>query len=203
VEVSFPSATDRSLFVKDFSVLGEQQVRLTFSEPLKVAPAQNPENYDVQPQGTVDRVQVEPSQPKTVTLNLDGIIAGASGYEASLEVSSLQSVNGSTLADEGATVRLTQPAEGLAGVKLYPNPIDLSRHDAQLTVGGLPSEATIRIYSPSGRLVEELDVTGTSNGGTTWNLRSRRGTRVPSGIYLVRVQAPDASPVIKKAAVIH
>jgi len=40
-------------------------------------------------------------------------------------------------------------------------------------------------------------------GGTAWDLRTRRGERVPSGIYLVRVEAPDASPVLKKAAVIR
>ncbi|MFB6271878.1 MAG: S8 family serine peptidase [Salinibacter sp.] len=203
VEVSFPSAPDRSLIVKDFTVLAEQRVRLTFSAPLVTSTARDPDNYQVRPRGTVERVEAEGSPPTAVTLTLDGIIAGASGYEASLELSSLRSVEGAKLADEGATVRLTQPADGLASVKVYPNPIELSRHAPKLTVAGLPQDAKIRIYSPSGRLVEKLTVGDTRDGGITWNLRTRRGEKVPSGIYLVRVQAPDASPVIKKAAVIR
>ena len=203
VAVTFPASSDRSLFVRDFAVLGEQRVRLTFNEPLVGAAARNLENYSVQPYGTVEEVTANGSTPATVTVQIDGIIAGASGQDASLEVTSLQSVNGKRLVDEGATVRLTQPAEGLTNVKLYPNPIELSRHDPQLTVAGIPPNATIRIYNPTGRLVEELSVEENRMGGTTWDLRTRRGSMVPSGIYLIRVDAPDASPVLKKAAVIR
>jgi subtilisin family serine protease len=203
VGIAFPASSDRSLFVEDFSVLGEQQVRLTFNEPLVGSTARNRENYSVRPHGTVERVQAEGSTPTTVTVRIDGIIAGASGQEASLKVSSLRSVNGKTLVEEGATVRLTQPADNLANVKVYPNPLKLSRHDPKLTVAGIPTTATIRIYSPAGRLVEELSVEGNRRGGTTWDLRTQRGSMVPSGIYLVRVEAPESSPVIKKAAVIR
>jgi len=205
VEVSFPTAPDQSLFVKDFSVLDEQRVRLTFNEPLVASTAQNPENYQLQrSRGSIADVRAEGPSPTSVTLDLEGIIAGASGYESSLKLSSLRSVNGAELAEESTTIRLTEPAEGLAGVKLYPNPIELSRHDPSLTVAGLPPrEVTVRIYSPAGRLVETLSVDGSRDGATTWNLRTRRGERVPSGVYLVRVQAPDASPVLKKAAVVR
>lgn len=203
VGVAFPAASNRTLFVEDVSVLGEQRVRLTFNEPLVGSTARNRDNYHVQPHGSVESVEAEGSPPSAVTLRLDGVVAGASGQESSLTVSSLRSVNGSTLVDEGATVRLTQPAEGLANVKVYPNPIDLSRHDSQLTIAGLPRNATVRIYSPAGRLVNVLSVEDNRMGGTTWDLRTRRGSTVPSGIYLVRVEAPDASPVMKKAAVIR
>lgn len=203
LEVSFPAASDQSLFVEDVVVLEEQRVNLTFNEPLVASTARNPENYEVRPRGTVEDIQVEGTPPTSVSIGLDGIIAGASGYETSLELSSLRSINGAELTEEGATVRLTQLADGLTGVKIYPNPIELSRHDSELTVAGLPRDATIRIYSPSGRLVEKLSVDGSRDGGTTWDLRTRRGEKVPSGIYLVRVQAPDASPVLKKAAVIR
>jgi hypothetical protein len=203
VSVSFPDRTTPSLFVEDFSVSGEQRVRLTFNEPVVGSTARNPANYSVRPRGTVERIEADGATPSTVTVHLDGVVAGASGYETALELSSLESVNGGGLIDEGATVRLTQPAEGLADVKIYPNPIQLSRHDAELTVAGIPTDATVRIYSPSGRLVNALSTEGNRMGGTTWDLRTRRGEMVPSGIYLVRVEAPDASPVVKKAAVIR
>lgn len=203
VGVSFPSPDDRSLFIEDFAVLEEQRVRVTFSQPLDESTARNPENYRVRPHGSVEAIEVDGSPVTSVTLQLDGVVAGASGQESSLKVSSLRSVDGSTLVEEGSTVRLTQPAEGLAKVKVYPNPIELSRHDPELTVAGLPRNATVRIYSPSGRMVEELVVEENRKGGTSWDLRTRRGSMVPSGIYLVRVEAPDSSPVLKKAAVIR
>lgn len=203
VAVAFPDASDRSLFVEEVAIRAEQEVQLTFNEPLVAATARNLDNYRVRPYGTVERIEAAGASPQTITLYLDGVIAGPSGREASLKLSGLQSVSGQDLVEEGATVRLTQPADDLAGVKIYPNPIELSRHDPSLTLAGLPEQATIRIYSPAGRLVKELSVEGNRGGGTTWDLRSQRGDRVPSGIYLVRVEAPKASPVLKKAAVIR
>jgi hypothetical protein len=128
---------------------------------------------------------------------------GATGQEASLELSSLRGISGSTLADEGATVRLSQFVEGGTNVMLFPNPVNLSRNQTELTIGQLPQSATVRIYSPAGRLVEVFSTEESRKRKVTWDLRTRREERVPSGIYLVRVQAPDASPVIKKAAVVR
>jgi len=203
VGVTFPDASRASLYVENVSILGEQRVQLTFNEPLLGSSARDRDNYAVRPRGSVESVQADGSSPTTVTIRLDGVLVGASGKEASLRVSSVQSVDGRTLVEEGATVRLTEPAADLDDVKVYPNPIKLSRHDPQLTVAGLPRNATVRIYSPAGRLVKVLSVEENRTGGTTWNLRTRRGATVPSGIYLVRVESPEGSPVLKKAAVIR
>lgn len=203
VSVTFPASESRSLFVEDVEIVGEQQVHLTFSAPLDGATARDPGNYSVRPHGVVEQVRAEDPTPSEVTVLLDGIVAGATGQEAALTVSSLRSVNGATLVDEGSTVRLAQPADDLSNVYVYPNPIEYSRHDLQLTIAGLPGTAEVRIYSPSGRLVQQLSVEEGRTGGTIWDLRDRRGERVPSGIYLIRVNAPEASPVLKKAAVIR
>lgn len=203
VALSFPDASRASLHVEDVSILAEQRVQLTFNEPLVGSMARDPSNYEVRPAGSVERVEAAGDSPTTVTVSLNGVVAGASGQEASLKISSLQSAEGNTLVEEGATVRLTQPADDLTGVYVYPNPIRLSSDVSELMVAGLPSDATIRIYSPAGRLVRTLSAEANRKGGTPWDLRTRRGEPVPSGIYLVRVEAPDASPVVKKAAVIR
>ena len=202
VQVAFPAAPDRSLFVEDFSALGEQRVRLTFSEPLVGSTARNRENYTVRPYGTVENVNAESGSPQTVILTLDGVVVGATGQEASLELSSLRSVSGSTLVQEGATVRLSQFVDG-GNVMVFPNPVRASRSEQELMVGQLPENATVRIYSPAGRLVKVLSIADRRERKVTWDLRTRRGEKVPSGIYLVRVEAPDASPVTKKAAVVR
>jgi flagellar hook assembly protein FlgD len=86
---------------------------------------------------------------------------------------------------------------------VFPNPVRASRSEQELTVGQLPKNATVRIYSPAGRLVKVLSIADRRERKVTWDLRTRRGEKVPSGIYLVRVEAPDASPVTKKAAVVR
>ncbi len=201
--LAFPDAPTQSLYVEEVTVVREQRVRLTFSAPVVGALARTPEHYRVAPHGSVVDVKADGDAPSVVTLHLDGVVAGASGQETSLTVSSLRTPSGTTLDPEGATVRLTQTAEDLANVKVYPNPVDLTQHAPELTVAGLPRRATVRIFAPSGRLVEVLEVENNRVGGTTWDLRTRRGDRVPSGIYLVRVEAPEASPVLKKMAVIR
>ena len=201
--LAFPAFPAQSLYVEEVTVVREQQVRLTFSAPVVGPLARAPEHYRVTPHGSVVDVEANGASPSVVTLHLDGVVAGASGQETSLTVSSLRTPSGATLDPEGATVRLTQTAEDLANVKVYPNPIDLTQHAPELTVAGLPQRATVRIFSPAGRLVEVLEVDNSRVGGTTWDLRTRRGEQVPSGIYLVRVEAPEASPVLKKMAVIR
>jgi hypothetical protein len=105
--------------------------------------------------------------------------------------------------EDGVAIRLVEAASDLSDVYVYPNPYRLSRHGDHLTIAGLPLEATIRILSPDGALVRVLEEEGDGNGGRRWDLRDRRGQMVPSGIYLIRVESPGESPVLKKAAIIR
>lgn len=203
VGVRFPARSNRTLFVEDVDILTQQRVRLTFNEPLNGEAAREVRRYDVQPHGVVESVAATGPSPDSVTIHLDGIVVGATGQEVSLRVESMRSARGAQLVSEGSTIRLTRPADDLQNVFVYPNPIRPARHDPRLTIAGLPSNATVQIFSPAGRLVDVLSVENSRSGGVRWDLRNRRGRRVPSGIYLVRVEAPDASPVLKKAAVIR
>jgi hypothetical protein len=62
----------------------------------------------------------------------------------------------------------------------------------QLKFVHLPAQAIVRIYSTSGILVAMLlhnDATG--GGELTWDLQSRTGRRVASGVYFYQVETPD------------
>jgi len=202
VNVSFPEPSRQTLFVEEATVLGEQRVRLHFSETLPSAVATDPSRYELRPRGQISGVEVGP-EGRVVTLTVDGTVIGPTGQEASLRVKDMESTNGNTLAPEGNTVRLTQPADGLGDVYVYPNPYRVQEHKGGVTIAGLPTEATVRIFSPEGRLVEEQTVEDNRDGGADWDLRDGRGRHVPSGVYLIRVEAPDEDPVLKKAAVIR
>jgi hypothetical protein len=64
---------------------------------------------------------------------------------------------------------------------------------------GLPrAHSTIRIYTLAGDLVQVINHDGTAGGGeAAWNLISRNGQDVESGIYLFTVEAPGTRQVGK------
>ncbi len=203
ISVSFPIGSNNSLFIESADILSQRRVRLTFNEPLAEAPATDPDRYQIRPRGRVESVDRSADAPKTVTLTLDGLVIGATGAESSVTVTEMVSAQGNRLVEEGRTVRLTSSADDLSNVYVYPNPYRARQHGDQVTIAGLPTEASIRIFSPDGRLVRALSVEANRDGGVRWDLRDRRGEQVPAGIYLFRVNAPDHAPVLEKAAVIR
>jgi len=202
--VSFPSPARQSLFIEEATVLDENHLRLAFNAPLDLTAAQERDRYEVRPaRGRVSSVQLSDESPGVVTLRIEGLVLGASGRESSLTVTDMVGADGRRLAEEGSTVRLTRPADDLSNVYVYPNPHRADKHEDELTIAGLPPQATVRIYTPGGRLVRMLSVENNRDGGRRWNLRNRRGERVPSGVYLFRVNAPNQSPVLEKAAIVQ
>ncbi len=201
-DLTFPPSEQRSLFIEQADVLDPHRVRLLFNEPLDPTAATDSSRYEVRPRGTVASIQQEEENSAAVTVTVDGLVLGPNALESSLTVSEMQSADGHQLSEEGNTVRLTEPADDLSNVYVYPNPYRERDHDG-LTIAGLPREASVRVYTPDGRLVRVLSVEGNRNGGRRWDLRDESGEKIPSGIYLFRVNAPEHSPVLEKAAVIR
>jgi flagellar hook assembly protein FlgD len=115
----------------------------------------------------------------------------------------MEGADGRPLAANSGAVQLNRPASGLDDVFVHPNPHRAQRHDSHLTIAGLPTEATVRIFAASGQLVRVLEVARNRSGGRRWNLENERGETVPPGVYLIRVEAPGADPVLRKAAIIR
>ncbi|WP_460964749.1 type IX secretion system anionic LPS delivery protein PorZ [Spirosoma litoris] len=94
----------------------------------------------------------------------------------------------------------TEPAEALAELTIFPNPV---RPDFNGTVGinGLTENATVKILDAGGQLVYETK----SQGGTAiWNLRDYRGRSAQTGIYLIVVVTADGSEGLRgKLAVVR
>jgi hypothetical protein len=201
--VTFPSADRATLIVEETDILDERRVRLVFSDPLPEAQATDRSHYQLRPRGRIAAVSQDEERSSAVTIEVEGLVLGPNGRESSLTIREMRSRDGERLSEEGSTVRLTRPAEDLSNVYVYPNPYRRSEQEGGVTIAGLPRDADIRVYTPDGRLVRVLRVEDNRNGGTRWDLRDRRGEKIPSGIYLFRVNAPDQSPVLEKAAVIQ
>jgi len=97
----------------------------------------------------------------------------------------------------------------LSRVHTVPDPLyvssgyELTPDTAALKFVNLPSRAIIRIYSVSGILVAAVIHNDPSGGGEeTWNLRSRTGKRVASGVYFYHVEGPDGHTKVGRFTVI-
>ena len=203
VDVTSPEAANATLIVEAATILGPQRVRLDFNAPLNPSVAEQTSNYRLSPRGRVEEATVDATSPSVVTLTVRDLVIGATGQRASLTVTNMETADGAVLADAGRAISLTQPADDLANVFIYPNPYRAREHDERLTIAGLPLAATIRIYSPDGRLVRVLETRQNARGGATWDLRDRRGQAVPAGVYLIRVETDEDGSVLRKAALIR
>ena len=95
-----------------------------------------------------------------------------------------------------------------ANIYVYPNPVTresvaefdqqfptlLDATGSQIAFTNLPAaHSTISVFTASGDLVNTIDHDGLNNGGTAlWNVMSRNGQEIVSGIYLYTVQTHDS-----------
>ncbi|HUF51108.1 MAG TPA: hypothetical protein VMN60_09760 [Longimicrobiales bacterium] len=113
-------------------------------------------------------------------------------------------------------VNVISPAQIVAGeadltrVHTVPDPyyatslFDLSPTSKELQFVNLPAEATIRIYSLSGVLVDVINHNDPAGGGVAkWNLRNRSNQFVASGVYLFHVSTPAGKSHVSKFTVVN
>ncbi len=67
---------------------------------------------------------------------------------------------------------------------------------------GLPQNATVRIYTVRGALVQTLRQDGSTSAMAAWDLRSKDNLDVAPGLYLFEVEAPGVGKQIGKFAII-
>ncbi|HXI34064.1 MAG TPA: hypothetical protein VNH63_08295 [Gemmatimonadales bacterium] len=86
----------------------------------------------------------------------------------------------------------------LAKIHTVPDPyyggdaLELGAADGVLKFVNLPARCIIRVYSASGILVTILTHDDPTGGGeATWNVKSRNGRGVASGVYFWHVETPD------------
>ena len=92
------------------------------------------------------------------------------------------------------------------------NPFPTGRGDRQIRFVGLPPRATVRIFTPSGRLVrtltldegsnESLPAGALLNGSLPWDLLNEDRLEVSYGVYLYHVDAPGVGETTGTLALI-
>ncbi len=203
VEVVVPEAPEimRTLVIARAESISEDQVRLTFSDPVEVVTAQNPAAYAVSPSGSIAQAQVDATNPAVVTLRVTDAPRAGIGFVVTITATGVRAQSGALLAAEGAVVSIGAPAASLADAYVFPNPIRRSRDLDGLMIARLPVESEVTILSPTGALVTRFEAVS-SLGGVRWDLTDRNGDRVPPGVYLVRIVSADGESRIVKAALL-
>jgi ligand-binding sensor domain-containing protein len=74
------------------------------------------------------------------------------------------------------------PESELSALKIFPNPVILSRFAGLITLDGLTDRANVKITDIEGRLIFETESFG---GRVTWNGTDYNGRQAKSGLYLV------------------
>jgi len=81
---------------------------------------------------------------------------------------------------------------------------DLAPSTKQLMFVNLPPQATIRIYSVTGILVDILNHDDPAGGGrAVWDVRNRNNQFVASGVYFFHVVTPDADEHVGKFTILN
>jgi hypothetical protein len=82
------------------------------------------------------------------------------------------------------------------------NPFTVGRGERKIEFIHLPRECTIRIYTMSGRFVQEVHHSGSGDDGQEpWNLISKDGMDIAYGMYVYHVDAPGIGTWIDKFAI--
>ena len=127
-----------------------------------------------------------------------------------------QSVYGSAQSrhyrNSGGVVNQTQtiaspPAANLSDAYVYPNPFKPNSPGrfkaAKLTFKNLPAEATIRIFTITGKQVAELRKTESTGDNYEWNATNDYGQKLASGVYIFFITSPGGGKAKGKFAIIR
>lgn len=184
-----------TFFVSSFSIDNPSRIRITFNLDVDPISAKNTGNYTFEPSNEVTSVSLS-EDLKTIYLNLDGKKpVGSIGKEYVLKINNLKSSleTGNIPISEGAGsyIVLTDFADDLSDVYVYPNPARISAGSDKIVFANLPQFAKITIWTLDGKKVGEVEEDN-GDGGAEFNLKDFTGTHLSSGIYLYRVIRLDA-----------
>jgi hypothetical protein len=93
------------------------------------------------------------------------------------------------------------PYLGMASFEQAPY-AQTGRGDRRIEFRGLPVNATVRIYTITGELVQTLHHDSGFQNYIAWNMRSKDNLEIAPGLYIYHVEAPGEDDYIDKFAII-
>ena len=180
----------------------DNYITLTYSVPMDESTTLVKENYVIEPVSEIDEVLPGGESKDKVMIKLKtGAAAGYFGRMFSVTVKNVKSAEGIEIAEgTGNTISVYLPPRDLSRVTVYPNPCKAVNGNGYITFANLTENAKIWITDISGRLLNTLEVTG-SSASTNWYLDRDDGQKVSSGIYIYFIKGNNSSKKGKLAVI--
>ncbi|WNJ16952.1 S8 family serine peptidase [Pontibacter sp. G13] len=195
---------DSLLFLTHWEITGVQSADLYLSERLDPISALDPSRYYVQPFGQVTDVEWVDETESAVNLTFSGVQLGSLGNPISVELQEVCGISGVCTSESGNVAIFSSHQADLSSVYVYPNPVRANEFVDGARFANLTQEATVEIYSASGRFVARISEQD-GDGGVRWNLRDSGNQRVAPGVYWYKVSSPEdgIEPFVGKFSVVE
>jgi hypothetical protein len=168
-------------YVREWRFQGKRSLVLTFNVPMKPNTVLDILNYELEPSGTVLKVETVDESDDVYRLQLSNDTYGLnSGVTTLLTLHNLQSLQGISL-EEGNRISLVAESEDIEQMIVYPQPV--TSENGWLMFSNIALGTSIKIFDMNGHYVTELEEKD-QNGGVQWDLKDQSGKRVSSGIYI-------------------
>ena len=91
----------------------------------------------------------------------------------------------------------------MSAASFEPAPFNIKgRGERRIEFRNIGRNATIRVYTVRGDLVQTLRQDGSLDGYVAWNLRTKDNLDLAPGLYVFHVETPSQSPFTGKFAVV-
>ena len=168
-------------YIREWHYEGKKRLVLKFNMPMKVESIVEPDNYILEPSGSVVEIQSIDVTAREFRLELsDDTYPVNSGITTYLILNGLQNARGEVIED-GKRIALIKAPQNMDNILVYPQPVTGDKE--WLMVANLGAGTEIRIFDINGHFVVLLKEED-QNGGVRWDLKDDRGQRVSSGIFL-------------------
>jgi len=198
----YEAKVEENLYLTHWETLNDKEAILYLNYPLTVS-ALDSSHYVLASVGNIVGIRWGNDEQTAVIVTIEKAAFGALGYPLSITLSDLTAQNGAQLADnEGNTATFSAFKQDLSEVFTYPNPVRPNAVFEGMRFANLTQEATMYVYTVSGRFVNRLEETD-GDGGFEWDMRDESGKRIKPGIYVYRVTADGVDDFVGKFSVIE
>jgi len=182
---------DHELIVSNFKIIDNHNLIVRFNMSLDTISSLNITNYTFTPNNKIEVLEFNNSENEIHIQTKNPF--GSIGREYVLNIedvySSLENGYIKISENSGSQIILTDKADNLDDLYVYPNPIKVSENPS-LTFANLTSNVDIYIFTLSGLFVKKI-TEDDGNGGVDWDLLDIKGKVVSSGVYLYKAISLD------------
>ena len=185
-------APNESPYVQKVEMISKKELLVYFNHPMEETSAENPVNYQLEPEDQVIEARSEQSDASRVRIFLTGQNRmGSLGENYYLTIQGIKDVWGIEISsDAGNRLLILKTVENLDNLVVFPNPLRSDAAELKITFGNLPYMGQIYIFTANGQRVTDLKNEGFS-GGISWDLRNGSGDEVANGVYIYLAEYQD------------